>query len=176
MSSDIYSRPIDFANYGLVYAGAQKNLGAAGTTLVVIRDDIAAKKARDLPLMQQYSTFAKDESRPSPEFMKIHPRLAPIKAGIFPLVAKDGMPEIAEKLHTELTGRFWRSGAVEMDEKQSIGKRYARMDEAGTPYCITIDTDTLTGQTVTIRDRDTAQQEKVALDKVGDWVAGKLGV
>lgn len=120
--------------------------------------------------------YTKDETRASPEFLKLHPRLAPIKAAVFPLVAKDGMPEIAEKLHTELSGRFWRAGAIEMDEKQSIGKRYARMDEAGTPYCITIDTDTLTGQTVTIRDRDTAQQEKVALDKVGDWVAGKLGV
>jgi phosphoserine aminotransferase len=65
MSSDIYSRPIDFTKYGLVYAGAQKNLGAAGTTVVVIRDDLAKTKARALPLMQQYETFAKDESRPN---------------------------------------------------------------------------------------------------------------
>jgi phosphoserine aminotransferase len=65
MSSDIYARPIDFTKYGLVYAGAQKNLGAAGTTVVVIRDDLANVKARELPLMQQYATFAKDESRPN---------------------------------------------------------------------------------------------------------------
>lgn len=120
--------------------------------------------------------YTKDETRASPEFLKLHPRLAPIKAAVFPLVAKDGMPEVAEKLHTELSSRFWKTGGIEMDEKQSIGKRYARMDEVGTPYCITIDTDTLTGQVVTIRDRDTASQEKVAIAQVGDWLAGKLGV
>ncbi len=65
MSSDIYSRPIDFTKYGLVYAGAQKNLGAAGTTVVVIKDELAKIKARPLPLMQQYETFAKEESRPN---------------------------------------------------------------------------------------------------------------
>jgi len=119
--------------------------------------------------------YTKDESRASPEFMKFHPRVAPIKAAVFPLVAKDGMPEIAENLHTALTEKFWKLGVIEFDEKQSIGKRYARMDEAGTPYCITIDSDTLTGQVVTIRDRDTAQQEKVAIDQVPAWLAGKLG-
>lgn len=65
MSSDIYSRPVDFTKYGMVYAGAQKNLGAAGTTVVVIRDDLASKKVRDLPWMLKYETFAKDESRPN---------------------------------------------------------------------------------------------------------------
>lgn len=120
--------------------------------------------------------YTKDESRASPEFLKLHPRLAPVKAAVFPLVAKDGMPEVAEKLHSELADRFWRAGNIEMDEKQSIGKRYARMDEAGTPFCITIDSDTLSGQMVTIRDRDTAQQDKVALDRVAEWLAVKLGV
>ncbi|GMV27348.1 MAG: phosphoserine aminotransferase [Phycisphaerae bacterium] len=65
MSSDIYSRPVDFTKYGLVYAGAQKNLGAAGTTVVVIRDDLATKKVRELPWLLRYETFAKDESRPN---------------------------------------------------------------------------------------------------------------
>ncbi len=63
MSSDIYSRPIDFTKFGLVYAGAQKNLGAAGCTVLVVRDDLIQKPARDLPLMLQYRTHAKDESR-----------------------------------------------------------------------------------------------------------------
>lgn len=63
MSSDIYSRPVDFTKYGLVYAGAQKNLGAAGTTLVVIRDDLLERKPRELPVMLQYRTHAKEESR-----------------------------------------------------------------------------------------------------------------
>lgn len=119
--------------------------------------------------------YTRDESRPSPEFLKLHPRIAPIKAAVFPLVAKDGMPEIAEKLHAELTGRFWRLGPIEMDEKQSIGKRYARMDEAGCPFCFTVDGETAASQTVTCRDRDTGAQTRIAIDKVGDFLAEKLG-
>lgn len=120
--------------------------------------------------------YTRDDSRASPEFLKLHPRIAPVKAAVFPLVAKDGMPEVAEKLHAELSDKFWKLGGVEMDEKQSIGKRYARMDEIGTPYCITIDGETLTAQTVTVRDRDTAQQQKVSLDKIGAFLSEKLGV
>ncbi|MCC6660328.1 MAG: glycine--tRNA ligase [Phycisphaerales bacterium] len=119
--------------------------------------------------------YTKDASRPSPEIMRFHPRVAPIKAAVFPLVNKDGMPEVADRLHAELQGRFGRSGFIETDAKQSIGKRYARMDEAGCPYCFTVDGDTLTGQTVTVRDRDTGKQDRIALDKVGGFLAGKLG-
>ncbi len=119
--------------------------------------------------------YTRDESRPSPELLKLHPRLAPIKAAVFPLVNKDGMPEVAEKLHSELSNAFWRRGAVEMDEKQSIGKRYARMDEAGCPYCFTVDGDSLKDQTVTCRDRDTGQQTRMALDKVKGFLSEKLG-
>mgnify|MGYP006194651211 CR=1 FL=1 len=68
----------------------------------------------------------------------LHPALAPIKAGIFPLVNKDGMPEVAEKIYLELRKHF----TCEYDAKQSIGKRYARMDEAGCPFCFTIDGET----------------------------------
>ena len=119
--------------------------------------------------------YTKDESRPSPELMKIHPRLAPIKAGVFPLVNKDGMPEVAEKLHAELTEKLWRLGPIELDEKQTIGKRYARMDEAGCPFCFTIDGETMTAQTVTVRDRDTGQQERIAIDAVARYLTDKLG-
>jgi len=114
--------------------------------------------------------YTPDESRPSKVFMKFHPSLAPVKAGIFPLVNKDGMPEIAEKLYAELRGRY----VLEFDAKQSIGKRYARMDEAGTPFCFTIDGDTTKDQTVTVRHRDTAQQERIALDKVAAFLADKI--
>lgn len=114
--------------------------------------------------------YAEDASRASPVYLKFNPRVAPIKTGIFPLVNKDGMPEIAEKLYMDLRTRF----ASEYDAKQSIGKRYARMDEIGTPFCITIDGQTLTDQTVTLRDRDTAQQERVAIDQVGARVAAQL--
>jgi glycyl-tRNA synthetase len=107
--------------------------------------------------------------------MKLHPRIAPIKAAVFPLVNKDGMPEIAEKLHAELFSKFGRFGFIETDEKQTIGKRYARMDEAGCPFCFTIDGDTLTNQTVTIRDRDTGQQQRMGIDKVSAFLLERIG-
>ncbi len=111
-----------------------------------------------------------DESRASPEWLKLKPSLAPIKVGIFPLMNKDGMPEVAEKLYMDLRQTY----ICQYDAKQSIGKRYARMDEAGTPFCITVDVETLKDQAVTIRDRDTAQQERVALDKVRAYLASRL--
>ncbi|MDD9946184.1 MAG: glycine--tRNA ligase [Myxococcales bacterium] len=114
--------------------------------------------------------YTADPERPSKVYMKFHPRLAPIKAAIFPLVAKEGMPEMAHKLYQELRTRY----AVEIDVKQAVGKRYARMDEAGTPYCFTIDGDSLGDQTVTVRDRDTAGQQRIAIDKVGDFLAERM--
>lgn len=119
--------------------------------------------------------YTKDASRPSPEILKLHPRLAPIKAAVFPLVNKDGMPEVADALVAELTAKFGRLGFIETDAKQSIGKRYARMDEAGCPYCFTIDGETLTNQTVTVRDRDTGKQDRIAIDKVVGFLGEKLG-
>jgi glycyl-tRNA synthetase len=111
-----------------------------------------------------------DETRASPEWLKLKPNLAPIKAGIFPLINKDGMPDIAEKLYLDLR----QSYTCQYDAKQSIGKRYARMDEAGTPFCVVIDGETLNDQKATIRDRDTTQQERVALDQVKPYLASKL--
>jgi glycyl-tRNA synthetase len=127
-----------------------------------------------LAILCEAYTF--DDSRPSKEFMRFHPRLAPIKAAVFPLVNKDGMPEVADKLTRDLRARFGHLGFIETDAKQSIGKRYARMDEAGCPFCFTIDSDTLTNQTVTIRDRDTGLQDRIALEQVQPWLAAKLGM
>ncbi|MEZ6165121.1 MAG: glycine--tRNA ligase [Phycisphaerales bacterium] len=120
--------------------------------------------------------YTPDPDRASGVYMKFHPRLAPIKAAVFPLVKKDGMPEVAEPLYHELRKRFGHLGTIEYDEKQSIGKRYARMDEAGCPFCFTIDGDSLTDNTVTVRHRDTLDQERIAIDKVGDFLAEKLGL
>jgi glycyl-tRNA synthetase len=108
--------------------------------------------------------------------MKFHPRVAPIKAAVFPLVNKDGMPEVAEKLADELFARFGRSGFIETDPKQSIGKRYARMDEAGCPFCFTIDGETLTDQTVTVRSRDTGAQERIAIGQTAAFLSEKVQV
>jgi glycyl-tRNA synthetase len=114
--------------------------------------------------------YAEDATRPSPVYLKFDPKMAPIKVGIFPLVNKEGMPEIAEKLYMDLRQKFM----CEYDPKQSIGKRYARMDEIGTPYCMTIDGQTLTDQTVTIRERDTLKQERVSLDKISGYLSERL--
>ncbi|HEX7008838.1 MAG TPA: glycine--tRNA ligase, partial [Phycisphaeraceae bacterium] len=115
--------------------------------------------------------YTPDESRPSKVFLRFHPRIAPIKAAVYPLVNKDGMPEVAHKLYRQLRGKY----TVEYDAKQSIGKRYARMDEAGTPYCFTIDGQTLQDQTVTARDRDTQQQQRIAIDQVEAFLAQHIG-
>jgi glycyl-tRNA synthetase len=96
--------------------------------------------------------------------MRFHPKLAPIKAAVFPLVKKDGMPEVAQEIYAALKQKF----NAFYDEKGAVGRRYRRQDEAGTPYCITVDGQTLVDQTVTIRDRDTLEQWRV---KVDDCVA-----
>ncbi len=105
------------------------------------------------------------------EMLKLKPKFAPIKAGIFPLVNKEGMPGIAQELYMDLRQKF----TCQYDAKQSIGKRYARMDEAGTPFCFTVDGDTATDQAVTVRDRDTAQQHRLALDQVETFLEQMIG-
>lgn len=106
----------------------------------------------------------------SKAIMRFEPRMAPIKAAVLPLVNKDGLPEIGEKLYKDLRKKH----VVQFDVKQSIGKRYARMDEVGTPYCFTIDSDTASDQTVTVRERDTASQERVNIDKVAEFLDEKI--
>jgi len=96
--------------------------------------------------------------------LKLHPRLAPFKAAVFPLVNKDGMPEVARELYRELKREF----NVFYDDKGAVGRRYRRQDEAGTPYCFTIDGQTLQDNTVTIRDRDTLRQERLPITEVAD--------
>lgn len=102
--------------------------------------------------------------------LKFHPRLAPIKAAIFPLVNKDGMPEIARGIEKDLRRNF----KVFYDDKGAVGRRYRRQDEAGTPYCITVDTQTLEDKTVTVRDRDSMEQERVSIDKLWEYLLLKI--
>ncbi len=103
--------------------------------------------------------------------MKLHPRLAPIKVAVLPLIKKDGLPEIAR----DLVSTFFKTGInVKYDEQHAIGKRYRRHDEAGTPFCLTIDGQTKEDGTVTIRDRDTMEQERIKLDDALGLVQKKL--
>jgi glycyl-tRNA synthetase len=102
--------------------------------------------------------------------LKFHPRLAPIKAAVLPLVKKDGMPEMAKDIYLALKKRF----NVFYDEKAAVGRRYRRQDEAGTPYCITVDGQSLQDQTVTIRDRDSLEQIRLPIADVVAWVSEKV--
>jgi glycyl-tRNA synthetase len=104
--------------------------------------------------------------------MKFHPRLAPVKLAVFPLVKKDGMPEIAQRIHAECK----KAGLASFyDEKGAVGRRYRRQDEAGTPFCVTVDGQTLQDQTVTIRDRDSLKQERIAAESVVEYVRQRIG-
>jgi glycyl-tRNA synthetase len=102
----------------------------------------------------------------------LHPGVAPIKAGVFPLVKKDGMPELATTLYHDLRKHF----SCFYDDSGAIGRRYRRMDEAGTPYGVTIDGETQANQSVTIRHRDTMLQERIGLSQVALYLRDKLKV
>ena len=102
--------------------------------------------------------------------LRLHPRLAPVKAAVFPLIRKAGMPERAVALYRALRSRL---NAV-YDEKGAIGRRYRRQDEAGTPFCVTVDGATLEDDTVTVRERDTCEQVRVAAAEVVDYVTERI--
>jgi glycyl-tRNA synthetase len=101
-----------------------------------------------------------------------HPSIAPIKVGVFPLVKKDGMPELANRLYHELRKEF----TCFYDDSGAIGRRYRRMDEAGTPFGVTIDGDTLTQQTVTVRHRDSMLQDRVGIDRLPHYLRERLKI
>jgi glycyl-tRNA synthetase len=110
-------------------------------------------------------TAPDENGKPQPRtYLALHPRLAPYKAAVLPLVKKDGMPEIAQQLYRELKCEF----TVFYDDKGAVGRRYRRQDEVGTPYCFTIDGQTSEDRTVTIRERDTLAQRRLPLDEVAD--------
>ncbi len=112
--------------------------------------------------------------------LRLHPRLAPVKVAILPLVKKDGQPELAREAFEALRGLM----TTEYDEGGSIGKRYRRQDEIGTPWCVTVDHQSIDDRTVTLRERDSLEQSRVSIDElpallsgrlVADWQTPKLG-
>jgi glycyl-tRNA synthetase len=102
--------------------------------------------------------------------LRLDSRLAPIKAAFFPLVNRDGMPEIARKIEQDIRPSF----RVFYDDSGAVGRRYRRQDEAGTPFCLTIDSQTLQDQTVTVRDRDSMKQERISADKILSYLQQQL--
>jgi glycyl-tRNA synthetase len=102
--------------------------------------------------------------------LRLHPRLAPVKAAVLPLVSKAGMPEKAREVFDGLRRRV----AAEYDEGGSIGRRYRRQDEIGTPWGITVDGQTMEDDSVTLRDRDSLEQARVPIDGLAEELAGRL--
>jgi len=105
-------------------------------------------------------------------YLSLSPKVAPIKAAFLSLVKKDGLAEIAEGMAKSLRGKI----PIFLDNQGSIGKRYRRMDEIGTPFCFTVDYQTLEDQTVTVRWRDTLQQDRIRIDQVQDFLLDQLGL
>ena len=102
--------------------------------------------------------------------MKFHPRIAPLKAAIFPLVNRDGMPELASKIEDDLRPHM----RVFYDDSGAVGRRYRRQDEIGTPFCITVDSQSLEDQSVTVRERDSMKQERVAMSALKAYLLEKI--
>jgi glycyl-tRNA synthetase len=102
--------------------------------------------------------------------LRLHPRLAPIKVAVLPLLRKDGQPELAAEVYQLLRGVV----QAEYDESGSIGRRYRRQDEIGTPWCITIDHESIERQTVTVRERDSLTQERVSIGQLAEEIERRL--
>jgi glycyl-tRNA synthetase len=102
--------------------------------------------------------------------LRLHPRLAPVKVAVLPLLRRDGQPELAREIHHVLRGAL----QSEYDEGGSIGRRYRRQDEIGTPWCVTVDHQSLEDRTVTVRDRDSLAQERFPVGTLGDELARRL--
>jgi len=118
-------------------------------------------------------TLTKDDgSTDQRVVLKLPPALAPVKLAVLPLTKKDGLPDKAREIMNELKFDF----NCQYEEKDSIGKRYRRQDAIGTPYCITIDHQSLEDNTVTIRDRDTMKQDRVAIESLGDTIKEKVDI
>jgi len=150
-------------NEHMVPAVVESSAGVDRSVLTVLTD---AYHEEEVP--STGSGQGKGETR---VVLRLSPQLAPITVAVFPLVNKDGMPEIAEKLVDDLRGDF----AAFYDAGGSIGRRYRRQDEAGTPFGITVDGQTTEDQTVTVRDRDTLAQDRVAIEQVKGYLREKMG-
>ena len=134
----------------------ETSAGADRTTLVVLVD-------------AYHEEQVEDETR---VVLRLHPALAPLKAAVFPLVNKDGMPELAKRIFDDLRGSL----KVFYDDGGSIGRRYRRQDEAGTPFGVTIDGQSVQDQTVTVRDRDTLKQDRIAAAQLESYLRERVHV
>jgi glycyl-tRNA synthetase len=140
----------------------------------VIEPSAGADRATLAFLCEAYHEDAQPDERGKPQertVMKFHPRLAPVKAAVFPLIKKEGMPEKAAQIFGELKSAGLN---CQYDQQGAIGRRYRRQDEIGTPFCLTVDGDTASDNTVTLRDRDTLEQVRIPADRVVQEVNDRL--
>jgi len=141
-----------------------------GVDRSVLAAMLEAYREEDLPAGRQARLSGESVEETSRIVLKFPNWLAPVKAAILPLSKKDELTKIAKPLYETLVKNF----VCEYDETQSIGRRYRRQDEIGTPYCVTVDFDTLKDQAVTVRDRDTMKQERIEINKLADFFHARL--
>ena len=136
----------------------------------VIETSVGADRSTLAALVNAYREESVEGEAEGRTVLRLHPSLAPIKAAVFALTKKEGMPEMAHRIAGELRQHF----AVDYDETGSIGKRYRRQDEVGTPFCITVDGDSVKDGTVTVRDRDTLVQDRIDAGALRGYLAERL--
>ncbi|MEK7113048.1 MAG: His/Gly/Thr/Pro-type tRNA ligase C-terminal domain-containing protein, partial [Patescibacteria group bacterium] len=153
----------DLKNHGLTY----KDEDGKDYTPWVIETSGGVDRAALFFLIDSYH---EDGER---VILKLHPKLAPYKVAVFPLLPnKEELVKEAKRVYDILRSRFY----VAWDDRGNIGKRYFSQDEIGTPWCVTVDFTTLDDETVTVRDRDSAKQERVAIDKLLEYFQNKLSI
>lgn len=140
----------------------------------VIETSIGLDRIFLAQLCQAYEeeTVVSNEQTDTRTVLKLHPALAPVKLAIFPLTKKDGLPEASRKIMDDLRFDF----ECQYEEKDAIGKRYRRQDAIGTPFCVTVDHQTLSDETVTLRDRDTMTQERVPVNRLKERVGERVSM
>jgi glycyl-tRNA synthetase len=138
----------------------------------VVETSVGADRTALAVLVNGYREEAVEGESEGRTVLGLHPSIAPIKAGVFPLVKKDGMPEMAHRIADDLRGLF----PIFYDDGGAIGRRYRRQDEVGTPFGITVDGESIANGSVTVRDRDTLKQERVDATALRAFLSAKLAL
>lgn len=137
----------------------------------VIEPSMGIDRALLAFLVEGYKKSDGNDGRKAGEVViKLHPKIAPVKVAVFPLVNKDRLPQVAQEIYKNLRKEFM----VQYDASGSVGRRYRRQDEIGTPWCVTVDFDSLEDKTVTVRDRDSMEQTRAKIDELKEYFVEKL--
>ena len=161
------SRHTECSGRKLEYFDAVKNVRY---TPYVVETSVGADRVTLAALVNGYREEAVPGEEEGRVVLGLHPAIAPVQVAIFPLTKKDGQPELARNIAADLRRTF----SVDLDETGSIGKRYRRQDEIGTPCCITVDGESMQNGTVTVRDRDTLRQDRVPAEALHEYLRLRL--